>query len=222
MTDFELDTAKPLKVDICGNLRAADGFLHHGRCMDQHVLIVVLKGSLHLLVDGEQVTEHYRFPQFGQLPQNQRVTTLFRQLLDLSGTRRGRQGRMADYGCSLLLMELSAELSAENVSGEGQNGGSRSVVREVMEYLEENSLKQIRTGDVARHFHYNPEYLGSFFRKQTGLTIAQYLNKMRLGTAKRLLENRDEKYFMKIFKQQEGMTPLAYQNAFTEAYINHG
>lgn len=125
MTDFELDTAKPLKVDICGNLRAADGFLHHGRCMDQHVLIVVLKGSLHLLVDGEQVTEHYRFPQFGQLPQNQRVTTLFRQLLDLSGTRRGRQGRMADYGCSLLLMELSAELSAENVSGEGQNGGQQ-------------------------------------------------------------------------------------------------
>lgn len=286
MTDFELDTAKPLKFDICGNLRAADGFLHHRRCMDQHVLIVVLKGSLHLLADGEQVTvsqgqylllpagkehdgwkpskgelsylwvhfsavqakegeretEHYRFPQFGQLPRNQRVTTLFRQLLDLSGTRQGRQGSMADYGCSLLLMELSAELSEENVSGEGQNGGqeshggSRSVVREVMEYLEENSLKQIRTGDVAKHFHYNPEYLGSLFRKQTGLTIAQYLNKMRLETAKRLLENRnvgikeaayssgfrDEKYFMKIFKQQEGMTPLAYQNAFTEAYINHG
>lgn len=67
------------------------------------------------------------------------------------------------------------------------------------------------------------------------MTLAQYLNRMRIDTAKRLLENRnisikeaayssgfrDEKYFMKMFKQQEGMTPLAYRKAFTEAYVNH-
>lgn len=286
MKAFELDTARPLRFDICGNLRAADGFLHHKRCMDQHVLIVVLKGSLHLLVEGEQVTVsqgqylllpagkehdgwkpsrgelsylwvhfsaaleeeggqetvHYRFPQSGQLPRNQRVTTLFRQLLDLSRTRGNRQGSMADYGCSLLLMELSAELSPEERSVDGSSGeresgeGIQPIVREVMEYLEENCLRQLHTEDVAQHFHYNPEYLGSLFRKQTGLTIARYLNKMRLESAKRLLENRnvgikeaayssgfrDEKYFMKLFKQQEGMTPLAYQNAFVKAYVNHG
>lgn len=277
MKDFELHTAKPLQFDICGNLRAADGFLHHRRCMDQHVLIVVLKGSLHLLVAGEAVTvtegqylllpagvehegakpsegelsylwvhfsafpegegetetEYYRFPGFGQLPANQRVTTLFRQLLDLAGTGKGLRERMADYGCSLLLMELSLELSGEKSAEEE---GIQPIIREAMDYLETNCHRQLCTGEVADHFHYNPEYFGSLFKKQTGMTVAQYLNRVRIKTAKRLLENRnvgikeaayssgfqDEKYFMKVFKQQEGITPLAYRNAFTKAYVNHG
>lgn len=277
MKYFELTTTAPLKYDICGNLRAADGFLHHKRRMDRHVLIVVLKGTLYLLVEGEQVavtqgqyillkageeheglkpsegelsylwvhfsaqtgdgegaqSDHYRFPAAGQLPAAQRVTTLFRQLLDLSRTRGSNQGRMSDYCCSLLLMELTMECGRDG--GQKEEDGIQPVIREAMDYLETNCHRQLETAAVAQHFHYNPEYFGSLFKKQTGMTFTQYLNRMRIDTAKRLLENqnisikeaayssgfRDEKYFMKMFKQQEGMTPLAYRKAFNEAYVNH-
>ena len=137
MNDFEIRTNQPIKYQICGNLRASDGFLHYKRSMELHVLIVVLKGTMYLRVGGENVIvrsgqyillrageEHegwkmsegelsyfwvhfseqaaegvenpgnyYHFPMLGTLPATQRVTTLFRQLLDLSRTWQEEQDR---------------------------------------------------------------------------------------------------------------------------------
>lgn len=53
MNDFEIRTNQPIKYQICGNLRASDGFLHYKRSMELHVLIVVLKGTMYLRVGGE-------------------------------------------------------------------------------------------------------------------------------------------------------------------------
>ena len=55
MNDFEIRTNQPIKYQICGNLRASDGFLHYKRSMELHVLIVVLKGTMYLRVGGENV-----------------------------------------------------------------------------------------------------------------------------------------------------------------------
>ncbi len=288
MDTFEIRTNQPIKYQICGNLRASDGFLHHKRSMEQHVLIVVLKGTLYLRAAGENVIvrsgqyillrageEHegwkasegelsyfwvhfsgqdteneentgnyYHFPSFGTLPAMQRVTTLFRQLLDLSRTWQEEQGQMLDYCCSTLLMELTLEMNRESHKGEALEGGEemeqakpqvQQAIREAMDYITMNCHKQMDSAMVAQHLHYNPDYFASLFRKQTGMTITQYLNKMRVELAKQLLVNenvsikeaayssgfQDEKYFMRIFKRQEGMTPLAYKTAFQKSFINH-
>ena len=288
MDTFEIRTNQPIKYQICGNLRASDGFLHHKRSMDQNVLIVVLKGTLYLRGDGENVVvrsgqyillrageEHegwkasegelsyfwvhfsgqdtenventgnyYHFPSLGTLPLTQRVTTLFRQLLDLSRTWQEEQGQMLDYCCSTLLMELTLEMNRESHKGEALEAGEemeqakpqvQQAIREAADYITMNCHKQMDPAMVAQHLHYNPDYFASLFRKQTGMTITQYLNKMRIELAKRLLVNenvsikeaayssgfQDEKYFMRIFKRQEGMTPLAYKTAFQKSFINH-
>lgn len=288
MNEFELRTNQPIKYQICGNLRASDGFLHHKRSMELHVLIAILKGTLYLRVDGENVVvrsgqyillrageEHegwkasegelsyfwvhfseqpsesvenpknyYHFPMIGTLPLTQRVTTLFRQLLDLSRTWQEEQGQMLDYCCSTLLMELTLEMNRESHKGEALKAGEKKeqskpqvqqAIREAADYITMNCHKQMDPAMVAHHLHYNPDYFASLFRKQTGMTITQYLNKMRIELAKRLLVNenvsikeaayssgfQDEKYFMRIFKRQEGMTPLAYKTAFQKSYINH-
>ena len=253
-----------------------------------HVLIVVLKGTMYLRVDGENVVvqsgqyillrageEHegwkasegelsyfwvhfseqpaegvenpenyYHFPTLGMLPATQRVTTLFRQLLDLSRTWQEEQGQMLDYCCSTLLMELTLEMHRESHKGEVIEAGEKmeqakpqvqQAIREAADYITMNCHKQMDPAMVAQHLHYNPDYFASLFRKQTGMTITQYLNKMRIELAKRLLVNenvsikeaayssgfQDEKYFMRIFKRQEGMTPLAYKTAFQKSFINH-
>ena len=288
MNEFELRTNQPIKYQICGNLRTSDGFLHHKRCMELHVLIAILKGTLYLRVDGENVVvrsgqyillrageEHegwkasegelsyfwvhfseqpsesvenpknyYHFPMIGTLPLTQRVTTLFRQLLDLSRTWQEEQGQMLDYCCSTLLMELTLEMNRESHKGEALKAGEKKeqskpqvqqAIREAADYITMNCHKQMDPAMVAHHLHYNPDYFASLFRKQTGMTITQYLNKMRIELAKRLLVNenvsikeaayssgfQDEKYFMRIFKRQEGMTPLAYKTAFQKSFINH-
>lgn len=309
MDTFEIRTNQPIKYHICGNLRTSDGFLHHKRSMDLHVLIVVLKGTLYLRIEDKNITvrsgqyillrageEHegwkpsegelsyfwvhfsaqdtgndsrdikgqldppggipfgegnssdkvnvYQLPERGELPATQRVTTLFRQLLDLSRTWQEGQGQMLDYCCSILLMELTLEIQRESSKGEFTEPGDhpeplkpqiQQTIREAMEYISMNCHKQIEPAMVAQHFHYNPDYFASLFRKQTGMTITQYLNKMRIELAKRLLVNenvsikeaayssgfQDEKYFMRIFKRQEGMTPLAYKTAFQKSFINH-
>ncbi len=288
MDTFAIRTNQPIKYQICGNLRASDGFLHHKRSMEQNVLIVVLKGTLYLRAAGENVivrsgqyillraeeehegwkasegelsyfwvhfseqptedvenaSNYYHFPTLGTLPATQRVTTLFRQLLDLSRTWQEEQGQMLDYCCSTLLMELTLEMNRESHKGEALEGGEemeqakpqvQQAIREAMDYITMNCHKQMDSAMVAQHLHYNPDYFASLFRKQTGMTITQYLNKMRIELAKRLLVNenvsikeaayssgfQDEKYFMRIFKRQEGMTPLAYKTAFQKSFINH-
>lgn len=185
----------------------------------------------------ENAGNYYHFPALGTLPATQRVTTLFRQLLDLSRTWQEEQGQMLDYCCSILLMELTLEMNRESHKGEALEVGEEmeQAIREAADYITMNCHKQIDPAKVAQYLHYNSDYFASLFRKQTGMTITQYLNKMRIELAKRLLVNenvsikeaayssgfQDEKYFMRIFKRQEGMTPLAYKTAFQKSYINH-
>ena len=151
---------------------------------------------------------------------------------------------MLDYCCSTLLMELTLEMNRESHKGEALKAGEKKeqskpqvqqAIREAADYITMNCHKQMDPAMVAHHLHYNPDYFASLFRKQTGMTITQYLNKMRIELAKRLLVNenvsikeaayssgfQDEKYFMRIFKRQEGMTPLAYKTAFQKSFINH-
>lgn len=192
----------------------------------------------------ENAGNYYHFPALGTLPATQRVTTLFRQLLDLSRTWQEEQGQMLDYCCSILLMELTLEMNRESHKSEALEAGEemeqakpqvQQAIREAADYITMNCHKQIDPAKVAQYLHYNSDYFASLFRKQTGMTITQYLNKMRIELAKRLLVNenvsikeaayssgfQDEKYFMRIFKRQEGMTPLAYKTAFQKSYINH-
>jgi AraC-like DNA-binding protein len=80
---------------------------------------------------------------------------------------------------------------------------------------------------IAEEFHYNPEYLSALYSKAAGITLTASVNRARLDIAKRLLSDRsvtikeaayscgfsDEKYFMRVFRRAEGMTPEQYRAA---------
>ena len=67
-----------------------------------------------------------------------------------------------------------------------------------------------------------------------GISIVRYTNRLRIKTAKTLLSNHgvsikeaafscgfsDEKYFMKVFKEQEGISPTQYKHSFSRRNIN--
>lgn len=175
---------------------------------------------------------HYIIPEYGDITLTQRVPLLFNQLLDLSRQELIYSNRIIDYALSLLIMELSQEFIEMHY--QIKNNISPNIAR-IMEWIKANYYKPITITEIACEFGYNPDYLSSLFRKTTGTTLINYINKTRIEISKSLIANyevsikeaayscgfSDEKYYMKTFKKLEGMTPSQYKKAFTRKMINN-
>lgn len=95
---------------------------------------------------------------------------------------------------------------------------------DVLNYLEQNYRYPLCLKAIADLVHLNPRYLSRLFKEMTGLTIQQYLIRLRIGKAKKLLCATsysitdialetgfcDCQHFCKVFKQLEGITPTQY------------
>lgn len=104
---------------------------------------------------------------------------------------------------------------------DGSNRLVRKVSRYVMQYFPEN----ISLSKVGAALDVNPEYLSTQFRQVTGMNFREYLNRVRIEEARRLIVNtnytlleiaiacgfRDQSYFTKIFKKFTGKTPRQYR-----------
>lgn len=104
-------------------------------------------------------------------------------------------------------------------------GGYRKEIRNAIEYIAKNIESEITLNTVANHVNVSAVYFSQLFKQQTGVNFSEYLSKMRIERAKKLLEESDMKvyevayksgfsqpqYFIKIFKDMVGMTPLDYK-----------
>lgn len=101
----------------------------------------------------------------------------------------------------------------------------RDVVKEVQEYIHANFNKEISLMDISEKFYINPYYFSKLFKKKTGETYQNYLTKVRITRAKKLLEETDLKlyeicemigyldvnYFSQVFEKKEGIKPSNYR-----------
>lgn len=99
-------------------------------------------------------------------------------------------------------------------------------VDEVRRYLHTHYRENIGVTDIARAAHVSVGHLCREFKKETGISLMQYLQQYRLEKAKALLRNSHEKvhdialrtgfqsaaYFGAVFKREMRMTPNAYRN----------
>lgn len=100
------------------------------------------------------------------------------------------------------------------------------ISKQLMHYLTKHYAESdISVQQLAEYFGYTPNYLSSLFRKQAGITIGQYLTKVRVEKAKKYLRDprnklyqiaemvgyTDSHYFAKIFKKTTGMLPSEYR-----------
>jgi len=129
---------------------------------------------------------------------------------------------MLNYTLSLLLLEVTAEQKRT------QTLPARKlppVVLSVCEWIRENYYRSFSVAELADLFGYQADYLSSLFKKHMGISLTEYTNHLRIEASKTLLGNYDlsikeaayssgfpdEKYFMKVFKKYEGMTPTEYK-----------
>ncbi|MFZ3591115.1 response regulator transcription factor [Bacillus sp. DJP31] len=95
----------------------------------------------------------------------------------------------------------------------------------MLDYIEENYAKPLNLTGVANHFHFNPSYLSSYFASHNKGGFNEYLNKIRIEEASKLLMNSsiriseicemvgysDHSYFCKVFKKLKGLSPSQYK-----------
>lgn len=98
-------------------------------------------------------------------------------------------------------------------------------VYKVIEYIKSNYRRHMSLEDIAASTYLSKTYLSSLFKKETGYSISEYINIVRIERSKSLLmeENmsiieianlcgfEDQSYFTKVFKHIVGITPKKYR-----------
>jgi len=98
-------------------------------------------------------------------------------------------------------------------------------IYEIEKYIRQNYQKEIKLQEIAERFFLSREYISRKFKQEFKQNISDYLVKIRMEKAKMLLGNehlrlydiasqigyQDEKYFSKVFKKVEGLTPNEYR-----------
>lgn len=172
----------------------------------------------------------YLLPETARLSDYGRSAQLFHQLMDLSLEERLYSQDMADYAVSLLMMELSQEYF---ISAGGAQRLSPAVAS-AREWIKNHCFRPFTAAELAEALGYSADYLSTLFKQSTGESITRCANRLRINTAKTLLTNygvtakeaayscgfSDEKYFMKVFRQFEGLTPTQYKDSFGRKNIN--
>ncbi|WP_412675516.1 response regulator [Alkalihalobacillus alcalophilus] len=103
-------------------------------------------------------------------------------------------------------------------------------MRKLLAYIQKHYAESLTLTGVANHFHFNPSYLSNYFSVHNKEGFVDYLNKIRIEEATKLLIQSDHSiseigpmvgytdhsYFSKMFKKLKGMSPSAYRRKFVE------
>lgn len=101
--------------------------------------------------------------------------------------------------------------------------------KELLLYIREHYTEQISLQTLAGQFHLSEKYISRYFKEHFYLTFSDYLNHLRLSSAKRLLETTElsvtetalhsgflnVSYFIRTFKAAYGTSPLKYRKSIS-------
>lgn len=107
----------------------------------------------------------------------------------------------------------------------GGDSAARTRLMRICRYLEDARHSQIRLADVAAVAHLSPAATSRFFRHATGTTLTQYVLRLRIEAACRLLLDTDlpitdittqagftnQSYFNRTFRRVTGVQPREYR-----------
>lgn len=111
------------------------------------------------------------------------------------------------------------------------------LIRRALEFIQrEYARSTLGIKDLAEQIHLNPSYISVLFKEETNQTFSDYLLRLRMRKAKELLRRTDlkiyeicertgfssSKYFVKVFREQELITPKHYQRFHADRVRSEG
>lgn len=128
-----------------------------------------------------------------------------------------RTGSELMKACDFLLSAMGSKEDEDNVT--------HLTVKRMRSMIHEYYATGITLDEIAERMHITPEYVGTLFHKEVGVTFSTYIKNLRIAKAKELLCGSnlklyeiaeqvgysDSKYFGKVFKETTGQLPNEYR-----------
>lgn len=122
-------------------------------------------------------------------------------------------------------LEKLPEAIIQNLAKEEAEKEQDNAIHAAKRYILEHIQETIYVEDIASVVFLNAQYLMRLFKKETGVSILEFITNERIGLAKELLLKTDfpvnkvadqvgysnYSYFTKIFKRSTGLSPAAYR-----------
>lgn len=107
---------------------------------------------------------------------------------------------------------------------EEQIFSKNTLVDETIRQIRNSIYQNPKPSEIAKHRFVTTDHLGRVFKQETGMTITQYINTLRVEMTKDILQNTDRpielipiifniklKYLQQVFKQYTGMSMREYR-----------
>ncbi|GIQ68024.1 response regulator [Xylanibacillus composti] len=105
-----------------------------------------------------------------------------------------------------------------------------AVIAKIQHYIQTHLNEELNREDLAALVYLNPAYVSRLFKKETGVSLSEYIQTVRMEQAKQLLAESNDKissvaeavgyshfsHFAKLFKKITGITPQEYRKRFQE------
>ena len=109
---------------------------------------------------------------------------------------------------------------------------SNNLICDILEYIDIFLCTKITIEDLEHRFFYNRYYIMKLFKKEIGITIFDYINKLRINNSINEINNSNNmlikiainngfyslEYFSEIFKKEVGISPKKYKNIISSKY----
>ena len=126
---------------------------------------------------------------------------------------------------------FSREIDVIHGKGSRRN---RKIIEDAINHIHENISEEFSLDMVAKKLYVNPAYLSRLFKEEVGKTFTHFSMKVRVEKAKELLKDsylkvyeisekvgyKNDKYFSRIFKDFEGITPNEYRDRIIKQKVN--
>lgn len=258
---IKFENGKFFSYDMIGEFHSSGEWIHPKRRINSFEIIFVLDGTVYIAEETQKYTlqknqllllepykEHYGYVStskpvafywfhfFTDLEIAEKTHTgtdiydvkeLLKKLLHI--TNSPDYSPYAADAAGLLIFEEFNRLSSK------ENASDQALAVQIREYIRNNIKKEITISDIARHFGYNADYIGKYFKKSRGVPLKKYLAEQRLRLAKDLLLTTDmsvkqiakelgyseENNFTKFFIYHETITPVRFRNKYCNTHINN-
>lgn len=188
------------------------------------------------LLDSNKIEEYYcdgylLIPETGTLHSLERLIILMKQLQD--SDKRYHESNLNNYLTSAVLAELANQTTPfkRYVQGDKQ----KQLFNDICDYIFMHVSENITLDDLSDYFGYNKKYLTTFFGKQSGSTIKQFILQTKMEHAKAGLSEtnlpisqiaynigfNDVHNFSNAFKKITGLSPSDYRNSYSKRSLFH-
>lgn len=146
---------------------------------------------------------------------------------ELSAENERHFGTVASHFIIAAVDTLAGRLFGKNYSVKHIDIGLHysPIIEKATKKIADDLSGELSLKSMARLGNVSPSYFSSLFKKETGLTLTDYVNGKRIGHAKLLLATTqlqvqtiaqqcgilDLHYFCRLFKKETGLTPTRYR-----------